>query len=193
MRALRQAVLFVAAAFALGGCAELLPKAHTEVASPWRSFGEARSAVERIEAQRATVADLRAQGIDPFVSPNVQLLTYSDIVLRFPMNWNGTHARVDRGLRECLEAGKACTGYSIAAKDIRRERVGSYWRDAFGFKRVVDTSGWSFNALILLVGERVVYTLYGGQPNVREQETVRRPLGPLQQWGDVLPVQDLVR
>jgi len=176
----------------LSACADLLPKAHTEVTSPWRSFDEARGAIERIEPHRTTAADLSAQGLDPS-SPNVQLLTYSDIVLRFPIGSGIGVDHLDTGLRECLEAGKACRGYAISARDVRRERVGNYWQDAFGFKRVVDVSGWSFNALILLVSDRVVYTLYGGQPNLREQEVTRQPLGPLQEWGDGVPIQELIR
>lgn len=175
------------AALALCGCAELLPKAHTEVASPWRSFDEARAAIERITPNRTTAAELRAAGLDPYASANVQLLTHSDIALRFPLGSAFGLGEFDPGLRECLRAGKACTGYAIAAKDIRRDRVGNFWQDAFNFKRVTNVTGWTFSALILLVGDRVVYTLYGGQPNVREQEISRHPLGPLQEWTEAVP------
>ena len=173
------------------GCAQLLPRTQAEVDSPWKSFEQARDAIESIEPGRTTTADLRGLGIDPYASPNVQLLTYSDITLRFPVNI--PHERLDAGLRECLEAGKACTGYSINVREVKRERVGGFWADAFGFKRVVEVTGWSFNALVLLVGDRVVYTLYGGQPQVREHEVTRQPLGPAQNFGDSLPLKDLVR
>ena len=112
-------------------------------------------------------------------------------VLAFPINVG--RERLDAGLRECLEAGKACTGYAINARDVRRERVGSFWSDALAFKRTVEVSGWNFNALVLLVNDRVVYTLYGGQPNLRETEITRRPLGPAQNFGDSMPWGDLVR
>jgi len=131
-------------------------------------------------------------GIDPYTSPNVQLLSYSDILLRFPMNGSFSHDGLDHGLHECLEAGKACTGYSINVRELKRDRTGSFWPDALGFRRVVDVSGWTFNALILMIGDRVVYTLYGGQPIVREQEVSRQPLGPVQDIGGALPVQKLV-
>ena len=49
-------------------------------------------------------------------------------------------------------------------------------------------SGWSFNATILLIDDVVVYTLYGGQPIIREQEIQQQPLGPVQNWGDTLPI-----
>lgn len=175
------------AVLALVGCADLLPKARTEVTSGWHNFEEARATIERISPYGTTSADLNAMGIDPYATPNVQLLTYSDILLRFPLSGTMPLERLDRGLRECLEAGKSCEGLSITARDTNRDRVGDFWLDAFQFKRIVDVTGWSFNALVLIVNGRVVYVIHGGQPLIREQETTRQPLGPLQGWGDMLP------
>src|SRR5512141_2734223 len=101
-------VAVVMVALALGGCADLLPKAHTEVRSSWHSFEEARATIETIVPYRTTAADLKAMGIDPFATANVQLLTYSDIVLRFPLTGTLPMDRLDGGLRQCLEAGKGC-------------------------------------------------------------------------------------
>lgn len=184
MGAPRRLCALLATATLLAGCAELLPKAHSEVHSPWGSFDEARAAFERIQPERTTTSELRAQGIDPFTSTNVQLLTYSDILLKFPLANGWSRDALDPGLRRCLEAGKECTGYSINVHDVKRDRVGGFWSDTFGFKRIVDVSGWTFNGLILVVDEHVVYTLYGGQPNLREKETSRQPLGPVQNLGE---------
>jgi hypothetical protein len=180
----RQPCALLAAVFLIAGCTQLLPKAQSEVHSPWASFDEARTAFERIRPERTTTSELRAQGIDPYASTNVQLLSYSDILLKFPLANGWSRDTLDPGLRRCLEAGKECTGYSIVVHDVKRDRVGGFWADTFGFKRIVDVSGWSFNGLILLVDERVVYTLYGGQPNLREKETSRQPLGPVQNLGE---------
>ena len=172
---------------ALVGCTSLLPKTRTEVASPWGSFEQARANIEHIVPYQTTAAELRAMDIDPFTTPNVQLLNYSDILLRFPVTGGISPDRLDQGLRECLDAGKACEGYSICVRETKRNRVGNFWLDALGFSRKVDVSGWTFNAIVLLVGERVVYVIHGGQPMVKEQETTRKPLGPLQDaLGDAL-------
>jgi hypothetical protein len=72
-------------------------------------------------------------------------------------------------------------------RDVKRDRTANFWLDSLNFYRKVDVAGWSFNALILLIDDVVVYTLYGGQPIIRELETNRQPLGPLQNWGDVIP------
>lgn len=174
-------------ALLLAGCADLLPKSHIEVSSQWRSFEDARAAIDRIIPYETTLRDLKAAGIDPFVTPNVQLLNYSEIVLRFPLSGSMPMDKLDRGLRECLEAGKECQGFAVNALETKRDRTGNFWLDSLQFYRVIDVKGWSFNALILLVDERVVYVLYGGRPLIQEQETNKQPLGPLQGWGDALP------
>jgi hypothetical protein len=184
-------LLAIAAAGFVAACADLLPKAKSEIDSPWRSFAQARAAIEAIEPGRAATEQLRAIGLDPVVGSNVQLLTYSDIALRFPVNV--APDRLDPGLRQCLEAGKGCTGYYINVHEVRRDRVGGFWSDTLGFNRILDVSGWSFNALILTVNDRVVYTLHGGQPNLHEQEITRHPLGPLQTFGESISFGRLVR
>lgn len=185
MRGPAAAVVLAAAVVGLAGCASLLPTAKNEIKSPWKNFEDARQAIERIVPERTTAAELKAVGIDPYTSPNVQLLSYSDILLRFP-NATLPAPGLDDGLRECLASGKSCTGYSISVRDVKRDRVGSFWKDSFGFEREIEVTGWTFNALILIVRDRVVYTLYGGQPLMRELEVTRQPLGPIQNWGDAV-------
>ena len=186
-------IRLVTACLALGlcGCTALLPSTHSQVASQWSSFGEARAAVERIEPGRSTAADLRAAGIDPYASNNVQLMSYSDVLLRFPNA--GSFDQLDEGLRRCLRAGRACTGYSISAGDKLQDRVGNFWLDMFGFQRVVEVTGWSFNAIVLMVDDRVVYAIYGGQPNMRGKETNSQPLGPVQNVGEVMSIGSVAK
>ncbi len=157
-----------------------------EVTSDWRSFEEARAAIGRIVPYRTTAAELKALGLDPYATANVQLLTYSDILLRFPLSGTMPLERLDRGLRECLEAGRECQGFYVSVRETKRDRIGNFWLDALSFRRVTDVQGWSFNALVLVVGGKVVYVIHGGQPLIREQEISRQPLGPLQGWGEAL-------
>jgi hypothetical protein len=185
MKSPRQLSVLLAALSLAAGCSDLLPKAEQQVASPWTSFEAARTAFEQIEPERTTVAELRARGIDPYTSENVQLLSYSDVLLKFPLADGWSTRSLDSGLRHCLEAGKKCTGYAINVQDVHRDRVGSFVLDLLNFKRTVDVKGWSFNGLILLVDGRAVYTLYGGQPKLQAKETSKQPLGPVQSLGDV--------
>jgi hypothetical protein len=179
MQAVRALVALAAAAL-LGACAELLPRTHVETKTTWKSFDEAKAAIERVEPHRTTAAEVRAAGFDPFVNHNVELLNYSDILRRFPLA--GSNLTLDAGLRECFDAGKRCTGYSIDLKHSDRNRVGPFLLDLLSFRRVTHSTGWTFNALVLMVGDEVVYSLYGGKPAISETEKTIEPLGPLQDW-----------
>lgn len=185
------AALLLACAALAGGCSTLLPNSRAGIQSPWHSFEQAKTAIESLKPGVSRTGELRALGIDPYSSPNVQILTFSDIALRFPVSISNNH--LDKGLRDCLEAGKGCTGYYLNVREVKRDRVGGFWADTLGFKRVVVVTGWSFNALLLIVDDRVVYTLYGGQPSMHEQEISHQPLGPAQDFGESLPLGSLLR
>jgi hypothetical protein len=134
---------------------------------------------ERFRTRDVVIVGLiepKDSGIHPFLSRNITLLTYSDIVLRFPLGASVPEKKLDSGRRECLSPGRCCTGYTITVREMERNRTGDFWLDSPNFYRQVDVSGWSFNALILLVDDKVVYTPYGGQPMIREQEVNRQPL-----------------
>jgi hypothetical protein len=181
------AVLALCLLSMVGGCTALLPTSHAETPCLWKSYDEARAAIEQIEPGKSTRADLSACGIDPYTMPNITILNYSDILLKFPVTAGVTIEQVDPGLRACFAAGKRCNGYLIQAHETQRDRVGNFWLDSLQFDRPVDVKGWSFNAIIVLVDDVVVYRLHGGQPIVRETERSRNPLGPFQGWGQTVP------
>lgn len=170
----------LAAGLALAACSSLLPRSQSTVKTEWASFDEAKSAIEHIESHKTTRKDLDAAGLDPYTNPNVELLNYSDVLRRFPLS--GSIAKLDPGLRECLEAGKSCTGYSIVLNQQHKDRIGPFLLDLLSFRRETKSTGWTFNAIVLMVGDDVVYSLYGGKPAISETETTIEPLGPLQNW-----------
>ena len=170
------------AAAGLAGCAALLPRAELATQESWRDYDAAQGAIEKIVPMRTTRDDLHVEGIEPRRNPAITILTYSDVVQRFAGAPIG-HDHLDAGVRKCLTAGKACSGYAILVRRTARKRVGNFWLDSLNFYRETEIVGWSFNALILLVDDVVVYTLHGGQPRLHEREVTRNPLGPLQGWG----------
>ena len=172
--------------FALAGCQALLPRASSELRDTWGSFDEALEAVNRIVPYETRRAQLAAEGIEPGTNPAITLLSFADVSQRFSLGATVTADELDQGLRECFAAGKRCTAYAIAIRDVKRRRVGNFWLDTFNFVRITDSTGWNFNALIVFVDDLVVYTLTGGQPRISERDRVRNPLGPLQAWGDIL-------
>ena len=188
-RAVRAFLVTLAIAFAvlLPGCSGLLPDTRSETTVSWGSFDEARAAIDRIVVYETRTADLAAMGLDPARNASVSLLTFSDVMLRFPAGTVLRSEDLDRGIRQCLTSGKRCSAYSVVVRKMSRERIGSFWLDSLNFRRETDVKGWSVNALIVLVDDLVVYTLVGGQPKIHEHELVRNPLGPLQLWGEQVP------
>ncbi|MFZ5908012.1 MAG: hypothetical protein ACOYVJ_11525 [Nitrospirota bacterium] len=74
----------------------------------------------------------------------------------------------------------------INVKNISRERHGSVMLDLLNFKRKTQESGWQFEALIVIVDNKVIYKLLGGKPMVDETRDTINPLGPLQDPSDLL-------
>ena len=181
MRAAGFAALLAAG---LTGCAWLLPSTDTATQESWDSFEEAKAAIERIVPHQTLRADLKAARIDPYLNPGVTILNFAEVAQRFSLGSAVNPDELEPGIRECLVSGKTCSGYSIVVRKTERKRSGNFWLDMFSFRREVDVTGWTFNALILLVGDTVVYTLHSGQPKFHEREVSRNPLGPLQGIGE---------
>ena len=178
--------LLVLAIGGLTGCASLLPRANISTEVSWNSFEDAKAAIDKIVPYQSRRAELAAGGIDPVQNPAITILNYSDVVQRFAVGAIVGADRLERGIRECLIAGKSCTGYQIEAHRTYRNRIGNFWLDLFNFYKEVDVSGWSFRATILFIDDLAVYTLHGGQPLLHEKEITRNPLGPLQGWSGVV-------
>ncbi len=177
----------VCATLLLAACSSLLPDTSSRTQTGWVDYDDARVSIERIVPYETHKSTLDAAGLEPRSNPAITILTYSDILQRFAVGSVVRSEDLDRGIRECLTAGKRCHGYSIVARRTKRDRIGNFWLDSLGFRREVDVTGWSFNALILFIDDLVVYTVHGGQPNIRERELTRNPLGPLQSWGEQVP------
>lgn len=169
----------------LVGCISMLPKSKTE--SPtFQSFDDARKAVESLVPNQSDTATLAGLSLDPAKQPNTVILTYADIIKRLVNGSVVDKEDLDPGIVRCLKSREACRGWEMNIARITKERTGNFWADFFNFKRRTETSGWRFNALILLVNDVVVYRTWGGQPIVHDLEVQSNPLGPLQDIGPSL-------
>lgn len=180
----RTRIAAVVISVVLGGCSSLLPQSKREVVSDWTSYDDAVASLATIEPYTATRSDVHSSGLDPRANPSITVLHFAEVLQRFPAVAMIEPQDLDRGIRDCLRAGKQCSGYAISVKKVNRNRVGNFWLDSFNFKRETVTSGWGVEALLVFVDDRLVYRLIGGQPTVEEYEVQRNPLGPLQSWGD---------
>ena len=171
--------------FEMSACTSMLPRARSESA-PFKTFDEARDAIEALVLTKSNGTSLSKLGIDPVQQPNTIILTHDDIVRRFLPSGLLKREDLDPGVLACLEARNACRGWEITASRINRARTGNFWTDFTNFHRRTETTGWRFNALVLLVNDVVVYRAWGGQPSVNEIEDNTNPLGPLQELGPAL-------
>jgi hypothetical protein len=172
----------------LGGCGSLLPQSKQTSDLPWSSYENGQAAFSSIVPEKTTLADLRAMGINPKDTPNVTLLNHADTTRKLVTYPTMDVKRLPASVQACIASPYHCYAYEIEQKHIERKREGSFWPDFFNFKRHVQISGWQFDALLVIQDELVVYKLWSGKANIRQQEEEHNPLGPLQgMGGSVIP------
>lgn len=178
-----QGVLVVLATAACG-CSTLLPNSKSEVVSAWGSYAQAGESIAQLVPFQATREQVHRHGLDPGDNPAVTVLHFADVLQRFAAATLIKPDEVDRGIRECLSAGRRCSGYAISVKKLAHRRIGDFWLDSLNFRRETVTTGWSVDALLVFVDDLLVYQLVGGHPTIHEVVLRRNPLGPLQGWGE---------
>ncbi len=153
------------------------------VDGPWKSFENAQQTFDRIIPYQTTTQDLKALGLDPQSSPNVTLLNYSDVLVRF-MSSQINSDELEGAVRECIQAKAACKGFEIEQKSLKRTRAGNFWADFLNFKRRTEIRGWHFKGMLLVKGDTVVFKQISGLPQITGEEFNRNPLGPFQGVGE---------
>ena len=164
------------------GCSSVLPRS-INASSAFLEFESLRAAIDSLQPMKSDRADLARLGIDPGLLPNTVILSYPDLLRRFVTGAAVGKEDLDAGVVQCLEARDACRGWELQVSRIARARTGSFLPDLVNFRRRTETTGWRFNALILLANDIVVYRSWGGQPAVNQIEVNTNPLGPLQDMG----------
>ena len=174
---------------ALAGCSSLLPKT-TETSgdtkTAWQSYQQAEQSFARITPRVTTVAELRAQHLDPRQNANMRIVPRYEIVQLFMVNGTMTSADLDDGVRECLEAQAACTAWEITQQAAQKRRSGNAALDMLRVRRETENSGWRFSGRLLLKDGVVIYKLTGGQPRTLDYAHTEDMLGPLQLIGSKL-------
>lgn len=168
---------------ALAACASLLPDAQQETKTPWTSYADAQAMFARIIPGTTTVAELKAMGLDPDITPNVALLGHADVLRRLVATSTFDISYLDHDLHVCATKGETCFAFEIEQTHIERKRFGNFWLDFLNFNRKTDVSGWQFDALVVINKGKVVYKLWSGKPSIHSYEDEHSPLGPLQGLG----------
>jgi hypothetical protein len=176
----RRLIAALALAALAAGCSSLLPKTTETSGNGWRSYRDAEQSFDAIIVGSTTVAELRAMNIDPRVNPNIAILTRADVMQRFMVNRTVSIADLDDGVRECISAPARCQAYEVNQNSMQKARSGNALLDLLRFHRETRSTGWRFNALLLVKDGIVVYKLTGGQPAIVVIQENHDPLGPLQ-------------
>lgn len=167
----------------LSACTSLLPNSQEKSVQPWTTFEEAKASYDQIEPFATDLDAVRELGFDPFRTPNMKILNHAQVVqtvLPPPIHDDGM---VPPGIRECIKARESCQGFYMEPNRLNKKRVGNFLLDFMNFRRETVTTGWKFGALIVMVGDKVVYKQWSGSPNIVEETVQRNPLGPLQGAG----------
>lgn len=172
-------LILVLAVMFTTGCASLLPKAKSESEAPWKTFDEVKSTFDSIEPGRTTLMEIRQMGFDPYANKNVTVLHFSDVLNKYAPNVVRDEY-LEPGIRECLRMQTQCSAYAIEHRRIHRNRVGNFMLDFINFERRTEITGWRFSAVVVIVGDRVVYKSWSGTPAISEIEETHNPLGPMQ-------------
>jgi len=165
-------------------CASSLPKGESTTKSHWDSFEQAKLAYDKIIAHQTTVHQLEALGFDPYNTPNVEILSYLDIIQRFNPNNSVKTEELPPSVRKCLAGLDKCFAYEAKPGIRHSQRTGNVLLDLLKFKRQKNITGWQFNALIVIDHEVIVYKIWSGTPIIDKQETENNPLGPFQDAAD---------
>jgi len=175
---------------ASAGCSSLLP-ASRNATSSFERFEDLRDAVQSLQPMHSRSDALVRLGIDPVRLPNTTVLSYADVLRRFAPGTVAIRDELDPGIAACLAARDACRGWELSAARMVRVRTGNFLGDFLNFRRRTVTSGWRFNALILMADDVVVYRAWGGQPLVNQVDVNTNPLGPLQDVGPAVALSPL--
>jgi len=184
--ALRPLALVAVVTLTSIGCSSflpgLLPRDQRRVDSPWSSFDEAKAAFDEIVPGHTSAEGLREIGFHPVATPNVEILTYVDVYERFVPN-DGIRLRDQApAVQYCIAVRERCNGWRLEPQRSNDRRFGNFLLDFFTFRRRVETTGWTFSSLIVLVDDEVVYTLWDGKPSELRHTDSIKPLGPLQDF-----------
>src|SRR5882724_2196494 len=129
-------MLMLAGMCLTAGCQSLFPHNDSTTVSKWKTYKDVEVAFEKIVPYHTTVVELELLNFDPKRSPNVKILTYVDLIVRFLPSPAVRLQDLPGGVRECIEAKEKSRAYLVELHDTKDKRHGNLFLDIFGFKRL---------------------------------------------------------
>lgn len=170
----------------LAGCSGVLPHETTADSVKFQTYEDLMTAYAKIDVGKTKLADLTGLGFDPKTTPNIEILSYVEIIDRFMPTEAMTVQRLPKGVRSCIEAQDHCSAYVMHLKHSKVRHNGGVVPDLLEIERDTSSVGWSAEVVLLLRDDQVAYKMISSQPYLADQREQSQPLGPLQDLGKTL-------
>jgi hypothetical protein len=170
----------------LAGCGGVLPHETNVDSSKFQTYDQVTASYGGVHLGQTRLNELPALGLDTQTSPNIEVLSYTEIVNRFLPAKTVTLQQAPPGVRLCIEAQYRCSAYVFHLEHSRKQRSGSVVPDLLGIEQNTVNDGWSAEIVLLLEDDLVVYKVISGTPHTQDRHEKTRPLGPFQDLGRIV-------
>lgn len=175
-------------ALLLAGCGGVLPHESQVDVTKFETYDQLTMAYNKIELGKTSTTDLSTLGFDPKTTPNIEVLSYTQIVDALLPSDKLRVEDVPTSARPCLQAQNDCSGYLYRLAHSSKRRNGDVVPDLMGIERDTVSSGWSADIMLLVQNDRVIYKMMSSKPRIENRQNKSQPLGPLQDMGNINPV-----
>jgi hypothetical protein len=170
-------------ALMLAGCGGVLPRESEIDSKKFQTYDEVLASYDDVNLGKTRLADLPAIGFGTKTTPNIEVLSYAEIVDRFLPSETITMEHLPPSVQHCIEAQYRCSAYVFHLRNSRTDHSGSVVPDLLQIEQDTVKSGWSAEVVLLLQDDLVVYKVISGRPNAQDRHNKSQPLGPLQDMG----------
>ena len=170
----------------LYGCTSVLPSDNVRNGTGISTFQSIKSKYDGIVLDYTPMETMVQMGFDPYNTTNVEILSYTDIIVKFMPSDNILISDLPIGIQKCLAVREQCFSFNVTYTESDTNHIGNATLDVLGFVEEVEVKGWHFSAIFIMVDDVVVYKLFKGNPKEYQYIKKTRPLGPLQKIGNNL-------
>jgi hypothetical protein len=167
-------------ALMLAGCGGVLPRESEVDSKKFQTYDQVLASYGDVNLGRTHVNDLPAIGFDTKTTPNIEVLSYAEIVDRFLPSETITMEHLPKSVQQCIEAQYHCSAYVFHLRNSHTEHSSSVVPDLLEIERDTVKRGWSADVVLLVQDDLVVYKVISGSPNSEDQHDRSQPLGPFQ-------------
>jgi hypothetical protein len=168
----------------VAGCSgSVLPQESSIGAPKFTTFEQVMTSYDDIKLGQTRRPDLTALGLDTQTTPNIEVLSYNQILDLFLPNETLSLKQAPVGVQRCLRDQDHCSAYIYRLDHSHARQTGGVVPELLGTEHNTYTSGWKVEIVLLLQGDVVVYKVMSGQPNMQDNNDKSQPLGPLQDLG----------